>query len=175
MHVEFRPALIPKELRSLVLFDHKAFAAYPSDWFDSAHWRAYQSWWLILNRRKVGCCAFQLNVDFQGDARNGIQTPKRKGSLYLASTAILPAFRGLGLGSLFKAWQIEYARFHGFSRIVTNTRKSNKPMLRLNQKFGFKIIRTSPHYYFDPPESTVVMELTPVRLNTAPPSLRLLT
>jgi ribosomal protein S18 acetylase RimI-like enzyme len=159
MKVEFRPARIPKELRSLILFDHKAFAAYPSDWFESAHWRTYQPWWLILNHRKVGCCAFEPNVDFQGDAADGNQTPQRKGSLYIASTAISPSVQAKGLGSLFKAWQISYARLHGFTRIVTNTRKSNKPMLRLNQKFGFKTIRTIPHYYVDPPESTVVLEL----------------
>lgn len=175
MHAEFRPAILPKELRSLVLFDHKAFAAYPSDWFDSEHWLTYESWWLILNSRKVGCCALEHNVDFQGDAPDGIQNPKRKGSLYIASTAILPAFRGRGLGNLFKAWQIEYAHFHGFTRIVTNTRKSNKPMLRLNRKFGFKTIRTIQRYYIDPPESTVVMELISVRLNTAPYPPRLLT
>ena len=158
MHTEFRPARIPAELRSLVLFDHKAFAAYPSDWFDSAHWRTYQAWWLILNGRKIGCCALQPNVDFQGDAPDHKQTPARKGSLYIASTAILPTYRGLGLGSLFKAWQISYASQHGFARIITNTRKSNKPMIRLNQKFGFKIVRTVRAYYFDPSEPTVVME-----------------
>ena len=158
MQTEFRPANIPAELRSLVLFDHKAFAAYPSDWFDSSHWRTYQAWWLILNRRKVGCCALQPNVDFQGNAPDQNQTPPRKGSLYIASTAVLPEFRSLGLGSLFKAWQISYARQQGFTRIVTNTRKSNKAMIRLNQKFGFKIVRTIPSYYFGPAESTVVME-----------------
>jgi ribosomal protein S18 acetylase RimI-like enzyme len=28
----------------------------------------------------------------------------------------------------------------------------------LNQKFGFKIVRTTPRYYEDPREATVVME-----------------
>ncbi len=48
-------------------------------------------------------------------------------------------------------------------------------MLRLNRKFGFKTIRTIQRYYIDPPESTVVMELISVRLNTAPYPPRLLT
>jgi len=163
MHTEVRPAILPEELRSLVLFDHKAFAEYPSDWFGPLHWQLYQPWWLILDGRKVGCCAFEHQVDFRGDAPDDNQTPLRKGSLYIASTAIIPDSRGRGLGTLFKSWQISYARLHGFNRIVTNTRKSNKPMIRLNQKFGFKITRTIPNYYFDPPESTVVMEL---RLNS---------
>ena len=48
---------------------------------------------------------------------------------------------------------------HWFTRIVTNTRQSNKPMIKLNKKFGFKILRITPGYYEKPQESTVVMEL----------------
>jgi RimJ/RimL family protein N-acetyltransferase len=60
---------------------------------------------------------------------------------------------------LLKAWQIAWARYHGFSRIVTNTRKRNAAMIALNRKFHFRILRTTPRYYDDPPDSTVVMEL----------------
>lgn len=75
------------------------------------------------------------------------------------STGILPEARGLGFGRLLKCWQITYARRHRFSRIVTNTRKHNHAMIGLNRSFGFRTIRTTPHYYQDPDEATVVMEL----------------
>ena len=58
-----------------------------------------------------------------------------------------------------KSWQIAYARAHGFNRIITNTRKSNRAMVRLNKKFTFVVVRTSPNYYSGPSEPTVVMEL----------------
>lgn len=127
-----------------MIFDRKAFREYPADWFDREYWEACESWWLIVDGRKVGCCAFEY------DAR---------GTLYIASTGILPEFRGRGLGALLKSWQISYARRHGFKRVITNTRKSNRPMIELNKKFGFTVLRTTPDYYGDPRESTVVMEL----------------
>jgi ribosomal protein S18 acetylase RimI-like enzyme len=158
MHTEFRRAEIPKEIRSLIIFDHKAFQKYPADWFDQATWQATESWWMIGGKRKIGCCAFERHIDFKEDIHPDKDNPHRRGSLYIATTGILPQFRTMGFGTLMKSWQLSYARHHGFSRIVTNTRKSNKVMITLNQKFGFKIIRTTPGYYDSPRESTVVME-----------------
>ena len=146
MQIHFRPALIPADLRSLILFDRKAFHQFPGDWFDAAMWRHFQSWWLLLGARKIGCCAFEPHV------------PSRR-ALYIASTAILPAFRGQGFGSLLKSWQIAYARHHGFTRLVTHTRASNRALIALNEKFGFKKIRRLAGYYGNPPEPAIVMEL----------------
>jgi ribosomal protein S18 acetylase RimI-like enzyme len=158
MHTEFRRALLPQEIRSLVLFDHKAFAQYPADWFDREDWNTYDPWWMIVDHRKVGCCAFAPYVDFQEELGEGGQHPLRA-SLYIVTTGILPAWRRLGFGTLLKCWQISYARHYGFARLVTNTRKSNQAMIRLNQKFGFKVIRTTPNYYESPREPSLVMEL----------------
>ena len=33
MNTEFRKAIVPEEIRSLVIFDHKTFHKYPADWF----------------------------------------------------------------------------------------------------------------------------------------------
>ena len=74
------------------------------------------------------------------------------------------------LGSLWLGW---YARLHGFTRIVTNHRASNRRIIDLNKKFGFKIIRRRRTvYYEDPPEPTVVMEL---RLRKSSPRVALMT
>jgi ribosomal protein S18 acetylase RimI-like enzyme len=159
MNTEFRRAMIPKEIRSLVIFDHKAFHEYPADWFDHDYWRACDAWWMIIDKRKVGCCAFEPDVDFQEDIREDRKNCHLRGSLYIVTTGILPSFRGLGFGALLKSWQRSYARRHGFTRVVTNTRKGNVPIIRLNQKFGFKVLRTTPNYYENPREPTVVMEL----------------
>ena len=163
MQIHLRPAILPAELRSLILFDRKTFHQYPGDWFDAEAWQHYACWWLLLGGRKIGCCAFERHVDFQQDLRRDAANPPCRGSLYIASTGILPAFRNQGFGALLKSWQISYARHHRFHRIITNTRKSNHAMIRLNQKFGFKILRTTPHYYYNPAEPTVVMELSLLR------------
>jgi ribosomal protein S18 acetylase RimI-like enzyme len=155
MNTEFRRAVLPGEIRSLIAFDRKVFPR--SDWFDAAAWNTYESYWMIVDGLTVGCCAFETHVDFQEDI-GGVNLP-RKGSLYISSTGILAKFQGQGFGALLKAWEIFYARHHGFTRMVTNSRKRNLPMIRLNRKFGFRVIRTTPRYYSDPVDSTVVMEL----------------
>ena len=156
MRTEFRRTRKPEEFRSLEIFDRKAFREYPADWFGRKAWAVFDSWWMIVDGRKIGCCAFEAHVDFQEwDGEN----PFVRGSLYIASTGILPGLRGQGFGDLLKCWQIVYARQRGFNRIVTNTRKSNMPMIKLNQKYGFEVLRTAAGYYQCPREATVVMEL----------------
>jgi ribosomal protein S18 acetylase RimI-like enzyme len=153
VHVEFRQAVIPDELRALLAFDAKVFSK--PDRFGVALWRRYESYWLLVNGRKVGCCALEPNADFTEED----EPAPRPGSLFIASTAVHPAHRGHGWGQLMKAWQVAYAQRNGFQRIVTNSRKSNEAMIRLNRKFGFKVIATAPAYYYDPEEAAVVMEL----------------
>ena len=159
MRTEFRKAIVAKQIRSLIEFDRKAFEEYPADWFDAATWRTCEPWWMLVNNKRIGCCAFISNVDFKEDIRDDRSNASESGTLYIVSTGILPSFRSLGFGTLMKSWQLCYARRHGFSRIVTNTRKSNKPMIGLNKKFGFRVVRTTSDYYENPPEPTLVMEL----------------
>jgi ribosomal protein S18 acetylase RimI-like enzyme len=161
MEIEFKKAVLPEDLRRLRAFDRKVFP--PSDLFPRAEWKKYTTYWMMLDGVTVGCCAFQEHVDFQEDLRpqapeDGI-TPRMQGSLYISSTGILPKYQGSGFGRLFKSWQIAYARYHGFHRIVTNTRSRNARMIALNRKFGFRILRTTPGYYSGPRDSTTVMEL----------------
>ncbi len=152
MKIEFRKAVLPVEIRALLAFDRKVFPA--ADRFDAEYWRACESWWLIAGGTKVGCCAFEKHVDFHdGNA------PRRKASLYISTTGILPRFQNQGFGPLLKAWQIAYARYHGFNRVITNCRKRNVRMIALNRRFGFRIVRTIPRYYAEPADSAVLLEL----------------
>ncbi len=156
MRLEISKAVLPANLRSLTAFDHLVFSK--SDWFPREAWTTYDSYWMRLDGRKIGCCAMQEHVNFQDDVH--ADDAPREGSLYIASTGIHPDFHGMGFGRLLKNWQVSYARYRGFERIVTNTRKSNAAMIALNRKFGFRIIRTTPRYYSNPVEPAVVMELT---------------
>jgi ribosomal protein S18 acetylase RimI-like enzyme len=142
LKIEFRKAVLPGELRSLAAFDRKVFT---SDYFAASEWKEYECYWMLLDNRGIGCCAFEEDAG--------------KGSLYISTTGILPRYRGMGFGALMKSWQIAYARYHKFSRIVAHVRKRNRAMIALNRKFGCRIVRTTPRYYEDPPDSAVVMEL----------------
>jgi ribosomal protein S18 acetylase RimI-like enzyme len=152
---EIRRAILPAELRALQAFDRKAFK---SDIFDAEYWKECEPYWLLIDGVKAGCCAFDKN------------TAHAKGTLYVATTGVLPRFRRRGLAHRMKKWQIAYARRHGFNRIVINTRKSNVAMIALNRKFDFKTIRTIPGYYTGPTEPALVMELklTPRPLRARP-------
>src|SRR5271169_6564975 len=156
MKTEFRRALLPDDLRSLVAFDRKLF---PSDCFSAAQWRHFTAYWMLIEGKRVGCCAFEEHVDFQEDIREDGMNPRQEGTLYIVSTGIATRFQQMGFGQMLKSWQVAYARHHGFRRIVTNTRKRNARMIRLNQKFHFQIVRTTRRYYSDPTDATVVMEL----------------
>ena len=114
---------------------------------------------MVVDGIRVGCCAFERHVDFQGDIREDEVNPAMAGSLYISTTDILPKYQGSGFGRLMKCWEIAFARHNGFRRIVTNTRKANIAMIELNKKFGFRTIRTTPGYYPHPTDATVVMEL----------------
>jgi ribosomal protein S18 acetylase RimI-like enzyme len=155
MRIEFRKARIPAEIKALVRFDKRVFGA---DCFADEMWASCEAWWMTLGGRRIGCCAFEMDADFEGDERKG--GPRRRvGSLYIASTGIVAEFRGCGLGKVMKAWQVAYARRLGYRRIVTNSRKSNEAMIALNRQFGFRKVRTVAGYYDEPKEGAVVMEL----------------
>jgi ribosomal protein S18 acetylase RimI-like enzyme len=157
MRTEFRKVRTPEEIHSLLVFDRKVFSA--PDRFPVEYWLRIHSYWMLIDGVKVGCCAFERHVDFQQDREQDGVNRKLAGSLYIASTGILPRFQGRGFGRLLKSWQIAYASHHNFNRIVTNTRKRNQAMIHLNQSFHFEVIRIIPNYYSQPADSAVVMEL----------------
>ena len=144
MELEFRRVDVEKELRRLRDFDKKVFPA--ADLFPASFWRVAEVYWMLVDGKRVGCCALQDELGADG-------------VLAISSTGILPAWQGIGLGRVMKAWQVAYARRHGYGRVVTETRASNERMIRLNQAFGFRIVRTTPGFYFDPEEAAMEMEL----------------
>ena len=149
--IEFRQVIIPDEMDALLDIDRRIFHAFPADLFTPEDWAQFESYWMIVDGKIVGCSAFVRDTDYNDEPRPGC--------LHIMTTGILPELRRTGLGLKQKLWQIEFAKQQGFRVIVTNTRKSNLPMLNLNLKLGFTIRETSPHFYFEPDEPAIVMEL----------------
>ena len=155
MVLEFRRAVLPEEALDLWKLDVEIFG---KDAFAREDWLTLESYWVVVDRRVAGCAAFVHDADFQEDLGEDGGNAAQPGTVYIQSTGLLRAYRGLGLGNRIKAWQIEYARRNGFRRMVTNCRESNARMISINEKFGFRAIRSTPGYYEDG-EATVVMEL----------------
>jgi ribosomal protein S18 acetylase RimI-like enzyme len=155
MVLEFRRAVLPEEALDLWKLDIEIFG---KDAFQQEDWLTLESYWVVVDGRVAGCAAFVHDAEFQEDLREDGRNAAQPGTVYIQSTGLLRAYRGLGLGNRIKAWQIEYARRNGFRRMVTNCRESNARMISINEKFGFRAIRSTPGYYADG-EATVVMEL----------------
>lgn len=152
MRVEFRRADVVAELRSLMTFDRKVFG---SDAFDRSMWAEMDAWWMVVDSVKAGCTAFEEDVSFTRDG----EPIREKGTLYIATTGVLPRLQGRGLGRLMKAWQVAWARQHGYRRIVTNHRAGNTGIIAMNKAFGFRRIGRIRGYYSGPDEDAISMEL----------------
>jgi len=155
MVLEFRRAVLPGAAAELWRLDVEIFG---KDAFDEELWLSLESYWIVVDGQVAGCAAFIHDVEFQEDLRGDGENAAQPGTVYIQSTGLLRAYRGRGLGKRIKEWEIEYARRNGFHRIVTNCRQSNAAMISINQKYGFRAIRSTPGYYEDG-EATVVMEL----------------
>jgi ribosomal protein S18 acetylase RimI-like enzyme len=151
MLLEFRKARTPEEIPALCALDRRIFHDYPSDLFLPETWSHLETYWMIADGETVGCSAFLHHVDYSGR--------QRPGTLYIMTTGVLPEYRNRGYGRAMKEWQVEYAKKNRFKTIVTNSRQSNTRMIELNRSLGFKVRRLEPHYYHDPDEAAVVMEL----------------
>jgi ribosomal protein S18 acetylase RimI-like enzyme len=151
-------ATLPKDARALAAFDKRTFPNV-SDHSTPAYFSedGMQSFWLLLKRRRIGACSLIPHATFEASP-HALCCPE-PGTLYITSTAIVPTQRGYGFGSIWKAWQITYAKKGGFKKIVTNARVSNTASIALNRKFGFAVVHECiPDCYADGEES-IVFEL----------------
>jgi GNAT superfamily N-acetyltransferase len=157
--ITFERVTVPRELPDLIEFDKKIFHAFASDIFTKEDWLEFESHWMVVDGKKIGCSAFKANFDYDDSPRQGC--------LFIATTGILPEMQGHGLGRMQKRWQIDYALQNGFEMIATNMRQSNHKIIGLNNELGFQIRKLDRGYYSKPREAAVVMDL-----KLAPPATK---
>jgi len=61
----------------------------------------------------------------------------------LSFFGVHPAWRGRGLGSAFRGWLLDELRASGFVAVRTRTWSGNHPMIALNRRHGFELIRVA--------------------------------
>lgn len=89
----------------------------------------------------VGFCAFWLVVD----------------EIHINNVAILPEWRGRGLGSALMQRVLEEALVLGARRATLEVRASNEGARRLYERLGFRITGTRRNYYTSPVEDALIL------------------
>jgi ribosomal-protein-alanine N-acetyltransferase len=75
----------------------------------------------------------------------------------ITNVAILPAYRGRGIGTQLFGAVIEAVKIKGVTAMTLEVRPSNEPALALYRGYGFKEAGRRPHYYQDDGEDAIIM------------------
>ena len=75
----------------------------------------------------------------------------------ITNVAILPAYRGRGIGTQLFGAVIEAVKTKGVTAMTLEVRPSNAPALALYRGYGFKEAGRRPHYYQDDGEDAIIM------------------
>jgi ribosomal-protein-alanine N-acetyltransferase len=78
---------------------------------------------------------------------------------HVTNVAVLPDYRGQGVGKLIMASLILYAGQHGAKRMTLEVRASNEIAKNLYGQFGFTAAGLRKHYYTDSNEDAIIMWL----------------
>ncbi|MCH3960150.1 MAG: ribosomal protein S18-alanine N-acetyltransferase [Selenomonas sp.] len=75
----------------------------------------------------------------------------------ITNVAILPAYRGRGIGTQLFGAVIEAVKTKGVTAMTLEVRPANDPALALYKGYGFKEAGRRPHYYQDNGEDAIIM------------------
>jgi GNAT superfamily N-acetyltransferase len=101
--------------------------------------------YLIDQGRLVGDACY---IAFKGGEVVAVTLVVRAGAreAYFTYTGVLRPYRGLGLAKAVKALALAKLRELGYLRASANNNIANKPIVAVNRKLGFKIVRESLDY-----------------------------
>lgn len=79
------------------------------------------------------------------------------GDAELVNIAVLPEYRGKGIGKLLLSHSLQKAKELGCENMLLEVRRSNDNAIKLYESFGFIKISERKRYYADPVEDALVM------------------
>ena len=91
--------------------------------------------------RVAGFCAFWLVFD----------------EIHINNVAVLPQFRGCGVGSAILRHVLAEAKTLGANRATLEVRASNEGARRLYERLGFHVAGRRPNYYSSPVEDALIL------------------
>jgi ribosomal-protein-alanine N-acetyltransferase len=77
--------------------------------------------------------------------------------IHINNVAVLPQFRGQGIGTTLMQHVLIEARRLGARRATLEVRASNRGALRLYERLGFYVAATRKHYYANPVEDALIL------------------
>jgi ribosomal-protein-alanine N-acetyltransferase len=89
----------------------------------------------------AGFCAFWLVFD----------------EIHINNVAVLPPFRGLGIGTALMRHVLDEGRKLGAKRATLEVRASNAIALRVYERLGFYVAATRRNYYSTPVEDALIL------------------
>lgn len=91
--------------------------------------------------RVAGFCAFWLVFD----------------EIHINNVAVLPRYRGRGMGTALMRHVLDEARKLGARRATLEVRASNQAAVRLYERLGFAVAATRRNYYSNPVEDALIL------------------
>ena len=91
--------------------------------------------------RVAACCAFWLVFD----------------EIHINNVAVLPRYRGRGIGTALMRFVLEEAKRLGATRATLEVRASNAAASRLYERLGFYTAGVRPNYYSSPVEDALIL------------------
>ena len=76
---------------------------------------------------------------------------------YITNVAVLPEYRGLGIGNALMKKLDDLAKLENLSFISLEVRTSNQKAISLYEKFGYKTEGVRKNFYDDPKEDALIM------------------
>ncbi len=104
-----------------------------------------------------------LLVEIDGHPAAYIGSHAFAGEVHVATVAVAPSYRRMGLGELLILTMLAYAVEHDCDYVTLEYRVSNRAAERLYQKVGFIPVRVRTNYYLDNGEDAIVAEITNLR------------
>jgi ribosomal-protein-alanine N-acetyltransferase len=77
--------------------------------------------------------------------------------IHINNVAVLPQYRGRGMGSALMRHVLQEARRLGASRATLEVRASNAAAGRLYERLGFHVAGVRPNYYSSPVEDALIL------------------
>jgi ribosomal-protein-alanine N-acetyltransferase len=77
--------------------------------------------------------------------------------IHINNVAVLPQFRGRGVGTTLMQHVLMEARRLGARRATLEVRASNRAALHLYERLGFYVAATRKHYYSNPVEDALIL------------------
>lgn len=85
----------------------------------------------------------------------GVQTAADES--YVTNIAVLPAYRGLGVGEKLTESLLKFSRDKNMAFLSLEVRESNLPAIALYEKLGFKTAGFRKNFYDSPKENAIIM------------------